>query len=429
MAQDPYNFPAVFNSLGELPESKKPGETMSYGVGGVKIGAGYVLDDYLPELHGERGRRIYREMKDGDSTAGALLAAIEMILRSVDFKVEAAEGDLDRYYADFMEEQMTGMDYTWDEVLAEILTFLAYGFSVMEMVFRYREDGLIETAKLAPRAQETVWEWDIDEHGDIRGCYQWPPYGGQRVYIPADNMLLFRTKLEKGNPEGKSILRNGYKNYHYIKNIMMLEAIGIERDLAGLPCVKVPAAVFETENSAILARYEAIARDIKKNSQGGIVIPSTPYQDNEGKPTNMPQYEVSLLASSGNKSIDTNKVILRHQMDMMRTVLADFIMLGSGDKGSFALSKDKSSLFLKSITGYVSIICSTLDKWIDTLWELNSFPDDMKPKITHGRIESINLEELGGFMRNIGMMVQDKETENFIREITGLPKLEEGDAI
>ncbi|WP_155274431.1 hypothetical protein [Piscirickettsia salmonis] len=45
---------------------------------------------------------------------------------------------------------------------------------------------------------------------------------------------MFRTTSRKGNPEGRSILRNAYQPWYYKKNLESIESIGIERNLVGL---------------------------------------------------------------------------------------------------------------------------------------------------------------------------------------------------
>src|SRR5260370_40709712 len=52
---------------------------------------GPVVQEFLPELQYERGRRLLREMSDNDPTIGALLAAITMLVRSVEWRTEPAE--------------------------------------------------------------------------------------------------------------------------------------------------------------------------------------------------------------------------------------------------------------------------------------------------------------------------------------------------
>lgn len=416
----------------EAPNTQQEGQTVEVGVTGVKIASGYVYDEFLPELQGQRGRRKYREMKDNDATVGALLTAIEMILRSVRFRVEPAQTDADNFHVEFVESQFDDMAYTFDDTLAEIMTMLPYGFSMFEMVLKRRDgqnskydDGLIGTAKLAPRSQETVWEFDIDEHGELRGINQWPPYGGHSIYIPAERLLHFKTELNKGNPEGRSILRNAYRSYHFIKTIEMVEAIAVERELVGLPVAYIPAKALK--DAGVRAKYEQMVRDVKMNSQGGIVMPSDLYKDDDGKLSGQKQYEFKLLSSDGNRSIDTDKVITRHQRSMVRTVLADFLMLGSSEAGSFALSRSKTDLFLKSIEGYLNNIVSVFNnRWITTLWQLNGFDMDKKPKIQAGDIAPKDLEEIGNFLRDTGLSAMvDPKMENFLRELIDAPELED----
>lgn len=416
--------PSTNQSQGKQPYSHRDGESIAAGVDGYKFANGYVIDDWLPELQGPRARQKYREMSDSP-TAGALLAAVEMLLRSVEFRFKAAEADVDGFYVKFAESQINDLSDSFDNILTEILTFLPHGFSVMEMIFKYRDDGLITTAKIAPRSQETIWEWDIDEHGDVRGLWQWPLIGGAKIYIPAKQLLHFKTRMERGNPEGRSIFRSAYSSWYYEKNITNIEAIAIEREMNGIPVIKIPAAAFK--DAAVLGKYQQMARDMKLNEQGGCVVPSTPYFDTEGNPTMMEQYKVELISSKGTRNIDTNTIIMRHKQDMLRTILADFLMLGANDRGSFALSKDKTTLFLRAVESFLDSITNELNKkWIGTLWELNGFDQDVRPELVRGEIIPVNLEELGKFIRDTGLLAtMDNDTENFIREVAGMPLIED----
>jgi len=99
------------------------------------------------------------------------------------------------------------------------------------------------------------------------------------------------------------------------------------------------------------------------------------------------------------------------------------LMLGANDRGSFALSKDKTTLFLRAVESFLDSITNELNKkWIGTLWELNGFDEEVKPELVRGDIIPVNLEELGKFIRDTGLLTSmDSETENFIREVAGMP--------
>jgi hypothetical protein len=54
-----------------------------------------------------------------------------------------------------------------------------------------------------------------------------------------------------------------------------IEAIGIERELAGLPVVYVPPEVLtDDDKTAVKAAYERLAKDIRRDEQAGVVLPA-----------------------------------------------------------------------------------------------------------------------------------------------------------
>jgi hypothetical protein len=51
---------------------------------------GSVYEEFLPQLSGERWRKVYREMADNDPVVGAIRYAIEMLLRNVTLRRSSA---------------------------------------------------------------------------------------------------------------------------------------------------------------------------------------------------------------------------------------------------------------------------------------------------------------------------------------------------
>jgi hypothetical protein len=110
---------------------------------------------------------------------------------------------------------------------------------------------------------------------------------------------------------------------------------------------------------------------------------------------------------------------------MARSALADFVMLGVNDRGSFALSKSKADLFLQALSGYISAVASVLNrKLVPKLLMWNGIPLTDAPKIVFGRVAPVNLDELGAFIRNasgVGLNLTDEDSQNYLREVAGLP--------
>jgi hypothetical protein len=56
------------------------------GVAGDNVHNGQIrADEFLPELRGKKAVRKYREMRDNDSTIGAVMYSVEQILRDVTY--------------------------------------------------------------------------------------------------------------------------------------------------------------------------------------------------------------------------------------------------------------------------------------------------------------------------------------------------------
>ncbi len=447
--------------------NKAKGSFEELGVAGVKISHGFVYDEFVLKLIGDKGRKIYRQMRDNDAIVSAILFAVEMLLRAVDWEVESDE-EID---TELLEEAsaegvpktaeegvawikgcfLKDMSHTFDEFVAIILSMLQYGWQYTEVVYKRRvgpeetdgsmrsnyTDGLIGIRKLADRSQETLDRWEIDESGGIIGLWQQPPMGGVRRFIPIDKALLFRPHPFKGSPEGRSVLRSSYRSWYFLKNLQEIEAIAIERELNGLPVVSIPNAILNGKSVEAIAateKYKKMVRDIKFNEQGGVVLPSDLYQDQDGKYTTERQVKLELLNAGGTRAIDIGKTIVRYQQDIARTIMADFIMLGSSDKGSFALSKDKTKMFTRALTGWMETIATTINRHlIPKLWSINNFDRSIMPRLAPGSIDPVDLEMLSTFIEKLSRagatLFPDDALENKLRELGGLPEKTEEEGL
>lgn len=409
-----------------------------YGRIGQNRYGGVFFEEFLPELRGLKGVQVYQEMSENDETVGAILFAIEMLMRQCDFTIEPGGNEkADWDAAEFVEQCMNDMQMTWTDTLSEILSFLTYGWSYHEIVYKLRrgrtrspetsskyDDGLIGWRKLPIRAQETLYQWEYkDNSDDLLGMTQMPAPTFQRLTIPLEKALHFKTKSRKDNPEGRSILRNAYRPWYFKKRIQEIEGIGIERDLAGFPVLYTPDSVdlWDSNNPAAvqtLARAEAIVSGVRRDAREGIVLPG----GENG-------WKFELLSTGSRRQFDTNQVIDRYDKRIATTVLADFVMLGQQAVGSFALASSKTKIFALAIGTYLDIICEVFtNQAIPRLIDLNAehFAGlTGYPKMVHGDIEDTDLGPFGAFIQqmvSIGAVQPDDELEDFIRRTAGLPE-------
>ena len=251
--------------------------------------------------------------------------------------------------------------------------------------------------------------------GEILGMYQDTVWGKKPTMIPVDKSLYYRTTSLNNDPSGRSVLRNAYVSYTYLNKIQGYEAIAIERELHGVPVGRMPAEYMSSDASAdqvaLRGQFERILRDLKNNEQGYALLPSDLYVDVDGKPTNQRLMDIELITANGSRSIDIDPVVKRYQHDIARSLMAEFLMLGSSG-GSYALSKTKTDLFLRSLESYINTIVDILNKQlVERIWQLNGLSWSTMPKLVAGDVAPHDLREIASFLRNIngaGIELQDQ---------------------
>lgn len=401
---------------------------------GQKRYGGFFYEEFLKELQGRKGVEVYKEMSENDDVIGAILYAIEMLIRQASWTVQPGGPTAkDEEAAEFIYQCMDDMQDTWTDTISEILSFLTYGWSAHEIVYKRRagkskdprlnskySDGLIGWRKLPIRAQETLWEWLYDDEDNLLGMIQMPPPKYELITIPIEKLLIFRTKSRKGSPEGKSILRNAYRSWYFKRRIQEIEGIGIERDLAGFPTLTAPEGMNiwdedDPEMVAVRLAADRIVQNIRRDSLEGLTLPSG--------------WKLELLSTGGRRQFDTNAIIERYDTRIAMTVLADFVLLGHQKVGSFALSSDKTELFAMAVGAYLDIICETFNnKAIPALIDLNAqhFAGITDyPTLQHGDIENADIQALATYIKDmtgVGVLVPDDHLEDYVREVAGLPE-------
>ena len=403
---------------------KKLSETASkieLGVYGKNTYTGDIrADEFQPELKGKRAIQKYKEMRDGNPIVGAVMYAVEQTLRDVQIKIKPADdSDVAKREADFLQSVLDDMDHSLDDHISEALSYLTYGFSWFEVVYKRREgdfrspkknskfeDGRIGVKKIAIRAPWTVEKFEVDQKtGEVLGMWQEATWGKTTVMIPVEKSLYYRTTSLNNDPSGRSVLRNAYVSYTYLNKIQNYEAVAIERELHGVPVGRMPAEYLSgdatTDQAALRSQFERILRDLKNNEQGYALLPSDLYVDADGKPTNQRLMDIELITANGSRSIDIDPVVKRYQHDIARSLMAEFLMLGSGS-GSYALSKSKTDLFLRSLESYINTIVDALNKQlVERLWQLNGLPWETMPKLVAGDVAPHDLREISSFLRNL----------------------------
>ena len=409
---------------------------------GLKRSSGYVDEEFLPHLRGRKAVQVYREMGDNDAISGGMLFAINQLVKGVAWPVEpAGKSKDDAAAAKLLETCLDDMSSTWSDTLSEILTSLQYGWSWHEIVFKRRmgpwqkdgrhrskyNDGLVGIRKMPIRAQETLHRWIFDESGDVKAMVQLAPPTYDTRTIPLSRSVLFRNGVHKGNPEGRSLLRTSYRSWYYKKRLEEFESVGVERDLAGLPMVTVPASYLKaavgSDEHKMVVSMQRMVRAIRRNEQEGLVFPAA--YDPE---TKQPLFKFELLGSGGARQFSTNELITRYEQRQLMSILADWIMVGHTNTGTYNMHVDKTGVFRQALNSVVNSIADTLNTYmVPMLFAQNGWKPEKLPKLVPSSVDVPDLAQLGQFLtQTTGLGYTwgpDVTMERFLRRAAGLPDL------
>lgn len=370
---------------------------------------GTIQDEFLRELRGKEGYKRFDEMRRNSPIVGAALLAVENLIRQISW--DFTSDDENDVRVEFLDEAREGMSHSWNDHIIESLTMLPFGFSPFEIVYKRDDKGRITWRKFAPRGQDTVYQWLFDADKGLSGLKQMAPPTYKVAELPIEKLLIYRTRVERGNPEGRSMLRTAWIPYYYAKHIQQIEAIGIERDLAGLPVITLPkGATTDDTDTSDLGKARIIVRNVRNDEQAGIVLPS-------------PDWVFELASTGGSRAFNTDDIIRRYESRILMSFLAQFIMLGQNSVGTQGLSKDQSDFFSMAVDAVADIIADTFTHYaIPKLLKLNG----MEPagvRLEHTPVGDTNKTMILEMVSRLGELVTwDAEEEVWLRGTLGLPE-------
>ena len=400
------------------------------GVSGV-VAHGDVLywDDRDAGWKGRRRDETIIAMAN-DPLFGSVLLGIEFLIRRVDWHLNPPDDSAAAAQAaEFVDGCLADMDNQWPgDTLARILTYLPWGWSAHEVVYKRRQgpdgtppsrftDGKIGWHRWALRPQPTRYGWRFVGDEPV-ALIQQDPATFHRIDVPLAKCLLFRYASRDNSPEGFTPLRVAYDAWYNKRKLQRIEAIGIERDLAGLPVGRVAAADIAA-NSDVYQAMQTIVTNIRNDAQAGLVIASD--RDEQGHF----YQDVTLMATGGARSFDTDPIIKRYANEVVTVFLANVMRTGQDGTGSYALADVQGGLFQQAIGAHLDTIAQTItEQAIGPLCRLNGIRSELWPTLEHGDIESADLATTGKYFTDLGTagLIEDTpELRHFLHEIAGFP--------
>ncbi len=438
-----------------------------YGVTGLNRFGGSIYDEKLRELRGRAGRIKYREMRLNNPVVAAIFFGLVNALKQPSVRAKPASDSIpDQKAALWLETCLYDMSFSWMDTLDLILQpMFEQGFTLLELVNKRRlgmappsyienparskyDDNKIGWRKWAPRPAESLadgQEWIYDAHGGIQGINQQPDIMGGPVLplvnysafrdiegqeamrgiysIPIEKLLHFRTTLHPANnPEGMSLLRPMYLAYHFATNLQEIEGIGAERDLAGIPVMYLGEGTTLSGADSDYEESKALVVNLRNDEQTGVVIPH-PKMGTAGEGRGV---LLELLSTGGRRNWDVGSIVERYEKRMALSCLAQFIMLGMSQVGSYALSRHQGDLFVLAATAFLQSVADVINRHaIPRLFAINAFPGITDyPELVFSPVGIPDLEAVSEFVNKLverEVLTPDPELERHLRQLGGLP--------
>ena len=433
----------------DQPERFRLGEMSSLG---IRHFGGVTQDELKAELNWPRSINTFRDMSY-HSAVNAPLTLFENIISKATwtYKPPADATEEEKEQAKIINQMMQDMEQPWSEFIRDVLSSNVFGFSVHEKVFRKRykangslyDDGIIGWKKLPIRVQESISKFIFSEDGNeiigvqqnlsaINDTYNRFSKRANLINIPRSKFLLFRTGKHRGDPFGKSPLRDAYLAWRFLSALEELEATGVAKDLNGLPVLYLPAQYLATdappEVQAIRLYYENVMRNLQMNEQSAVILPQMIEPESRTQ-----MFKLDLLSVDGKKNFDISKIKEYYKTLIFVSLFADILIQGTTSTGSFALGTIKNSLSGAYAERLISSIAEVLQNdLIKMTYQLNGWDESRMGKFDFDGIEPADLETFSKAVQRMGAtgyLPKSLEVVNAVLDSLGIDQLPEGTVI
>jgi hypothetical protein len=367
-------------------------------------GWGEQANEFLREWQGaaEKAKRV-NEMLRNSPIVAALRLAIELPILDIEWQWTSDDGENDPRL-ELMREAWEGV--RWREHLMDALLFPFYGWSLFTLTYK-ADGGRILWKRLKPLRHETIQRWILEGDDELTGVQQWPHLWPDE--IPLDRMLLYRYRST--NPEGESILRPSYRSWVYVRELEQIEAIGLERHMAGFPVITAPETTDMTESDdpdTPFGRATQIVRNIRRDEQGGLVKPFG--------------WVFELMSTGSSGAAETDMVINRHNKQILMSALAQFIALGMENVGALATFEGANDFFTLAINALADVVAESFtEQAAARLLALNGL-EPKGIKLSHAPAGRVEPAKVASALQSLGEMITwTPEDESWLRDVMRLP--------
>ncbi len=423
--------------------AREIGANNPWGWGGAISYGANDRDFFIPSLQGRPLLVEMERMWTQDETVGAMAFCIQTTMGQanwshvpcVDGKPDTTDNADAKWAADFADSLLEDMDHSMADHIEEAISMIPLGFAPCEIVTKQRtggddsrfKDDYWGIKKVPLRDQFSIYQWVYE--GEDPVAFRQMGIKGTGV-VPLWKTLHYKASNYLNNPNGRPFLLNVHRAYALKKKMQDSEAIGVERDLCGLPTFRLPEEIMDQANevgsdgkptvAALNAQQKVqnaikAVSDMRFNKSGGLIMPSNTYaEDGDGDRT--AKWDFRLTTTAGQRSIDVRTAIRDYDRAIARVLMMQFLHLGDRSTGSFALSSDQSDIGVRALQSFANRIC---DEWnkklIRLIWQINRFDLRYMPKLRASELNKDGIAQVGKFLSEAGRGADLWETDEVTR--------------
>lgn len=312
----------------------------------------------------------YVKMRQNDGTVNAMYNVLTLPILATNYSFAPAEedNDLAQEIADFVTDNFTlpphkgGMSTPFQLFLSDLLRSVLEGYRLFEKVWTISPDGYFVYKKLAPRDAQTI-TLRRDEHGGFNGATQKVMVKGEpkEYKLEVGRCFLFTFGKDKDLLYGESAFKPAHYHYTMKHKLYYLANRAVEVGA-------IPPRVLKTPQGASADDKKWAERQNKRFGLSTSLTLPAGYD---------------FMFSSLQGRIDPVPLIDHHNAEMARSILAQFMMLGTSNSnvGSWALSKDQSDVFVMALKGLMDQIEQHINSYlIPDLVDYNFANTDLYPE-------------------------------------------------
>lgn len=330
----------------------------------------------------------YRKMWQNDGQVAAIVTLPQLIINSLGYNIDfEEEKDSDETILEFTRETLKNLSTPVEDIITDMTYAPFEGARFYEQVFELKDSKIVLT-KIAIRDNLTVYP-AVDDKGDYVGFYQRVDNGTTTIetFIPKNKSVALIFNEAFGGVQGLSMLKAAY--YHWDKKHKLYFIAHLASEMQ-----TIPTAIVQHKNTgdAIINEVNQAVEERGLNSR--ITVPDS--------------VSITELQSTGAPKVDIKELINHHDSKISKSLLTQFIDLGSenSETGSRSLGGSLVDIYYKFIEGLNRKIESAFNEQIiRNLVKLNFGEEAISPKLRFNPIADDDKE----FLREIFKELSKKD--------------------